>query len=104
MNTNISFYIVEPSSLTSMSSRRNPSQYSHPPPRVHDYVTYIVRYPVHNFINHHKVLFVHATFLNKISSENEPRIFQKANLQVVWRQVMKEELKDLDDNITWSVV
>lgn len=75
IDTDISFYIVEPSSLTSMSPRRNPSQNSHPPPRVHDYVTYTVRYPVHNFINYHKVLFVHAAFLIKISSENEPRIF-----------------------------
>lgn len=87
-----------------MSPRRNTSRYSHPPPRVHDYATYIVRYLVHNFINYHKVLFVHVAFLSKISSENEPRIFQKANLQAVWRQVMKEELQDLNNNKTWSVV
>ncbi|KAI5327261.1 hypothetical protein L3X38_026657 [Prunus dulcis] len=90
---------AEPTVIPSQP-RRNPTRDRHPPSRLQDYV----RYPIHKFVNYSKVSHSHAAFLSKLSNESEPRNFQEANLQNVWRLAMEEELKALDENKTWSVV
>ena len=94
---------AEPTVIPSQP-RRNPTRDRHPPSRLQDYVTFNVRYPIHKFVNYSKVSHSHAAFLSKLSNESEPRNFQEANLQDVWRLAMEEELKALDENKTWSVV
>ncbi|GAB2277345.1 hypothetical protein Dimus_039229 [Dionaea muscipula] len=46
----------------------------------------------------------HRAFLSAISTMLEPRNFQEAHSQVVWRDAMDAELRALHENNTWSVV
>ena len=87
-----------------VETRRNPSRARQPPVRLHDYVTYNAKYPLTDFVTYKKFSSTHATFLSALDSSYEPQTFQAANKHEVWRTAMKDELKALHDNNTWSVV
>ncbi|KAM0978922.1 hypothetical protein ACFX2C_014844 [Malus domestica] len=84
--------------------RKNPSHNRQPPSRLLDYVTYNARYPFAKYLSYQMVASKHATFLNSISNASEPRSFQEAMQQDEWKKAMKEKLKALDDNRTWSLI
>ncbi|KAM2596471.1 hypothetical protein TB2_040908 [Malus domestica] len=84
--------------------RRNPSRVRQPPLRLHDYVTYISRYPF-------QILFLisnfhpsHTSFLSTLDSTHDPQTFQEANELAPWKSAMRDELQALHDNKTRSVV
>ncbi|GKF31086.1 retrovirus-related pol polyprotein from transposon RE2 [Tanacetum coccineum] len=46
----------------------------------------------------------HAAFLTALSNVHDPKTFQEAQSQAVWRKAMQEELAALVENKTWSIV
>ena len=87
-----------------VETRRNPSRAHQQLVRLHDYVTYNAKYPLTDFVNYKQFSSTHATFLSVLDSSYEPQTFQATNKHEVWRTAMKDELKALHDNYTWSVV
>ncbi|CAL9000577.1 unnamed protein product [Prunus brigantina] len=59
---------------------------------------------VERYITYANVSRSHAAFLSKISNSCEPSSFQEAKTQLIWQKAMREELKALDENQTWSIV
>jgi hypothetical protein len=84
--------------------RRYPTRTRKPPSKLQDYKVYTTKYPLENYVNYSKVSKTHAAFLSAISNVPEPKTYQEASQQRVWVAAMREELRALDENQTWSVV
>ncbi|KAM2954379.1 hypothetical protein FF1_032665 [Malus domestica] len=93
-----------PPSTESQVIKRNPPRIRKPPARLQDYVTYASRHPINECISFSKFSTSHAAFLSEIDKHYEPRSFQEASLLPQWNQAMKEEIRALEENCTWSLV
>ena len=83
--------------------RRNPPRTRHPPSKLQDYAAYTVRYPINKFLTYRRLSPLHTAFLTAISSVYEPKNFQEAQSQGIWKKAMAEELAALEENKTWSI-
>ena len=67
-------------------------------------VTAKVKYPVANFVSHHRLSKSYATFVNQISSVSIPNKVQEAMENLRWTKAMEEEMEALEKNHTWELV
>nr|GFD45300.1 putative RNA-directed DNA polymerase [Tanacetum cinerariifolium] len=68
------------------------------------YVSYTAKYLIDDFLTYKKLSPSHAAFLTALSNVHDPKTFQEAQSQDVWRKAMQEELAALVENKTWSIV
>jgi len=66
-------------------------------------VTISIKYPINSFLNYYSLFdnFKHTIML--ISSTKEPQNYEEVITHPSWVQAMKEELKALKDNKSWSI-
>lgn len=69
-----------------------------------DCITYIVEYPVTNFLSYHQLSLEYYAFPTTISNTHEPNNFLEAQSQAVWQQAINEELTTLAESHIWSIV
>ena len=83
-----------------LAPRRNPTRNRHPPLRLQEYIMYNARHPISKALTYKKLSTSHATFINQLSTNVEPRNLNEVAHIQVWQEAMKEELKALNDNQT----
>ncbi|GJV95272.1 retrovirus-related pol polyprotein from transposon RE2 [Tanacetum coccineum] len=84
--------------------RRNPPRDRQPPAKMNDYVSYTAKYSIDDFLTYKKLSPSHTAFLTALSNVHDPKTFQEAQSQAIWRKAMQEELAALVENKTWSIV
>ncbi|GKE97756.1 retrovirus-related pol polyprotein from transposon RE2 [Tanacetum coccineum] len=84
--------------------RRNPPRDRQPPAKTNDYVSYTAKYSIDDFLTYKKLSPSHTAFLTALSNVHDPKTFQEAQSQAIWRKAMQEELAALVENKTWSIV
>nr|GEZ66931.1 hypothetical protein [Tanacetum cinerariifolium] len=97
-STNNSF--PDTNDLQTEVPRRNPQRDRQPHAKMNDYVSYTTKYPIDDFLTYKKLSPSHAAFLTDLSNVHDPKTFQEAQSQDVWRKAMQEELVALVENKT----
>ena len=75
--------------------QHNPPRDRHLPIKLQYYVAHIVRYPLTKSLTYQRLSPSHTAFLTAITNIHEPKNFQEAQNQVVWKKAMLEELTAL---------
>jgi hypothetical protein len=83
---------------------RRSSRPTQPSTRLRNFVTNKITYPIQNFISYDNISTNYQVFLSSLSKVEEPNFFQEAITQPIWCKAMKEELKALEKNETWTIV
>ncbi|GJZ91070.1 putative RNA-directed DNA polymerase [Tanacetum coccineum] len=61
-------------------------------------------HPLCNFVSYEKFFLSHKAFLAAITSGNEPKNFNQAFEDKIWKEAMKKEVRALEENDTWTLV
>nr|GEX55674.1 retrovirus-related Pol polyprotein from transposon TNT 1-94 [Tanacetum cinerariifolium] len=85
-STNNSF--PDTNDLQTEVPRRNPQRDRQPLAKMNDYVSYTAKYPIDDFLTYKKLSPSHAAFLTALSNVHDPKTFQEAQSQDVWRKAM----------------
>jgi hypothetical protein len=94
---------VTPSNAVEVQPRRS-IRSTRAPTRLQNYVTYKVSYPIQDYICYDKVSLDHMVFLGELDKKVEPDSYQEAKDQLIWNITMKDEIKALEKNKTWTLV
>nr|GEV63950.1 retrovirus-related Pol polyprotein from transposon TNT 1-94 [Tanacetum cinerariifolium] len=62
-----------------------------------------VCHPISNFVSYKKFSSKHKVFLSAIDNNDEPKSFKQAAQSDNWRKAMKNEIKALERNGTWTL-
>ncbi|KAL4555898.1 hypothetical protein LXL04_038530 [Taraxacum kok-saghyz] len=62
------------------------------------------RYPIDNYVSHHRLASSHALAINNLSSTSIPNNVQEAVKDEKWKKAMNEEMEALQKNETWELV
>jgi len=62
------------------------------------------RYPIGNYVSHHRLASSHALAVNNLSSTSIPNNVQEAVKDEKWKKAMNEEMEALQKNETWELV
>nr|GEW82512.1 hypothetical protein [Tanacetum cinerariifolium] len=87
-STNNSF--PDTNDLQTEVPRRDPQSDRQLPAKMNDYVSYTAKYPIDDFLTYKKLSPSHAAFLTALSNVHDPKTFQEAQSQDVWRKAMQE--------------
>ena len=61
------------------------------------------RYPIANYVSFERFTESHTNFLAALTKIVEPKHFQEAAKDPLWRKAMAEEIRALEENDTWKV-
>jgi NADH dehydrogenase/NADH:ubiquinone oxidoreductase subunit G len=84
--------------MTLRRSNRQPQ----PSIRLKNYVTYLVKYPIQDYILYKNVSHNHYTFITALSKIEEPTNYEMARTNPNWCKIMRDELYALEKKIKFG--
>ncbi|GKF59342.1 putative RNA-directed DNA polymerase, partial [Tanacetum coccineum] len=62
------------------------------------------KYPIRNYVSHHRLASTHAPVVEKLSTVSIPSNVHEAMKNKKWKNAMNEEMEALQKNQTWELV